>query len=71
MRVPRTYIAVVLDDTSGEVFEELVTLGPDEPEDTLNVTYEENGPLLDHLDELLGIFSEAAECLSEFAVREI
>ena len=46
MRVPRTYIAVVLDDTSGEVFEELVTLGPDEPEDTLNATYEENGQTL-------------------------
>lgn len=39
MIVPRTYIAVIHDEINDEIYEEQVTLGPDESEATLAASY--------------------------------
>lgn len=46
MIAPRTYIAVIHDEIYDEIYEEQVTLGPDESEATLAEGYEDNGQIL-------------------------
>lgn len=46
MIAPRTYTAIIHDEINDEVYEEQVTLGPDESESTLAEGYEDNGQIL-------------------------
>ena len=46
MIAQRTYIAVIHDEIYDEIYEEQVTLGPDESESTLATSYEDSGQIL-------------------------